>query len=296
MEVRTFTRRRNLNKYCPCGKSNKDGKFAPFKGSEGEPYGYCHSCLKTFSKDNRDSVVIGNIKPLKPIIYCDVSDDIIEEKFDINKESTFTQFLEEIFGETATKIAIENYYLGHMDNNVIFWQIDKSNNVRCGKIMSYNPNGKRGKYINWWHSYNKQSCKIKQCFFGEHLIEFDKPVWIVESEKTAIIMSLLKPDRVWIACGSLGGLSPDKCESILGHYQVILCPDAGCYDEWAKEGERYGFDLTYDSENYYKKGLIDEGEDIADYYLKNFKEEIKSDFFPKKIDPTWDYFVDKNQS
>ena len=123
---------------------------------------------------------------------------------------------------------------------------------------------------------------------------FRNPIWIVESEKTAIIMSLLKPDRVWIACGSLGGLSPDKCDALLGHYQVILCPDAGCYDEWAKEGEKYGFDTTKDVENYFNNGKIEKGDDIVDYYLKNLMTEIKSDFPIKKIDPTWNHFVDNN--
>jgi len=39
-------------KHCPCGKSNKDGKFVPYIGFE--THGYCHSCGKTFmpGKDN----------------------------------------------------------------------------------------------------------------------------------------------------------------------------------------------------------------------------------------------------
>jgi hypothetical protein len=31
---------------CPCGKSNKDGKFVPFEYCV--KFGYCHSCSETF--------------------------------------------------------------------------------------------------------------------------------------------------------------------------------------------------------------------------------------------------------
>jgi hypothetical protein len=30
---------------CPCGKSNKDGKFVPFEGHT--KFGFCHSCSET---------------------------------------------------------------------------------------------------------------------------------------------------------------------------------------------------------------------------------------------------------
>ena len=41
------SKNRNKVKYCPCNKSNKDGKFVPFK--DHTRFGYCHSCEKSFS-------------------------------------------------------------------------------------------------------------------------------------------------------------------------------------------------------------------------------------------------------
>ena len=36
---------------------------------------------------------------------------------------------------------------------VVFWQIDRDNNIRTGKIMEYNPEtGKRSGLINWVHA------------------------------------------------------------------------------------------------------------------------------------------------
>jgi len=56
-------------------------------------------------------------------------------------------------------------------------------------------------------------------------------VAIVESEKTAIIASLLMPAFTWLACGSLTGLNPQKCAVLQGR-QVILFPDANGYEQW----------------------------------------------------------------
>ena len=42
-------KRRFKVKQCPCGKSNRDGKFVPFKDFEDK--GYCHSCGLWFSAD-----------------------------------------------------------------------------------------------------------------------------------------------------------------------------------------------------------------------------------------------------
>lgn len=41
-----FDKNRKRVKQCPCGKSNKDGKFVPFKSYQDK--GFCHSCGRTF--------------------------------------------------------------------------------------------------------------------------------------------------------------------------------------------------------------------------------------------------------
>ena len=75
-------------------------------------------------------------------------------------------------------------------------------NIRTGKVMAYGVMGK-GKtssigYIKRLHT--------KPMLFGEHLIyESDLPIAIVESEKTACIMSVCNP-LIWLACGSVSNL------------------------------------------------------------------------------------------
>ena len=111
---------------------------------------------------------------------------------------------------------------------------------QSGKIMLYNPEtGRRVKskdwhYINWVHKVLKlQDFTLQQCYFGEHLLKvnLNKPVGLVESEKTAIIASVYLPQLVWLAVGSLNNLNAEKCKN-LAKRKVILFPDLNAFDKW----------------------------------------------------------------
>ena len=159
--------------------------------------------------------------------------------------SNFVRFLCEILTDEQINSIGENYALGATKNKeVIFWQIDIHGKVRTGKIMQYNPEtGRRIKHesgaIDWVHNKLKKTgalpedFNLQQCFFGEHLLKIyrDKPVAIVESEKSAIIASVLIPDSVWIAAGQLNGLSIEKAKVLKGR-KVTLFPDLGGYEKW----------------------------------------------------------------
>ena len=53
MELK-FDNKRYRVKYCPCNKSNKDGKFVPYENQV--KYGYCHSCDKTYLPKKNNTV------------------------------------------------------------------------------------------------------------------------------------------------------------------------------------------------------------------------------------------------
>ena len=81
--------------------------------------------------------------------------------------------------------------------------MDNTGNIRSGKIMAYDTTtGKRLKnkdgkpLINWVHSILEiPKYNLKQCLFGLHLLNENlKQVAIVESEKTALIMSIEFPN------------------------------------------------------------------------------------------------------
>ena len=97
---------------------------------------------------------------------------------------------------------LDKYQVGtsnQFKDSTVFWQMDNTGNIRSGKIMAYDTTtGKRLKskdekpLINWVHSVlKKPNYNLKQCLFGLHLLNDNvKQVAIVESEKTAIIMSI----------------------------------------------------------------------------------------------------------
>jgi len=56
--------------------------------------------------------------------------------------------------------------------------------------------------------HKKGEYDLNQCFYGDHLI-FDNnlPITVVDGAKAAVIMSLIRPQYIWISTKSKGGLS-----------------------------------------------------------------------------------------
>ena len=156
--------------------------------------------------------------------------------------------------------AVRRYRLGcSRDGGVIFWQIDQLGHIFDGKIMYYRPDCHRDhqRHPNWVshllkRHYGCQDLDIPtvHCLFGAHLVndyefyelnEFmqtpftfhsslGRQAAVVESEKTAVIMSELFPEYLWLASGGLHELTPVKLFP-LRHYRVVLFPDTDEHHE-----------------------------------------------------------------
>lgn len=244
--------------------------------------------------------------PYKPLLNQKISLEIKEINFhslnELNSSLTnydknnFIKFLKSKFNSEQVLTLINDYKIGtatSWNNGTVFWQIDCENKIRGGKIVLYANQGKRTKYINWIHSLNIKRRKINsfnlsQCFFGEHLLsKYDRPIAIVESEKTACIMSILFEKYLWLASGSLGGLNERKIKA-LENRKIILYPDLGIeningspYTKWKKICEELkfnGYDIQVSKLLEEKGSKIEreKGFDIADYFLKNIEEKPKT--------------------
>ena len=209
----------------------------------------------------------------------------VEQSLSLN--SHFHQFLSTILTPSQIQNIVQNYALGATKSGaVIFWQIDTQAQVRTGKIMQYNPlTGKRIKHqsgaIDWVHNRLKKSGKLppdfnlQQCFFGEHLLGIypDKPVAIVESEKSALIASVLLPDFIWLAAGNLNGLSTEKAKVLRGR-NVTFCPDLGAYGKWSSKADeikqfvKCEMKVSTLLEELASEKQLAEGLDIADYIIE----------------------------
>ena len=169
------------------------------------------------------------------------------------------------------------YRLGaSRQGGVIFWQIDQEGRVRDGKVMYYLPDCHRNKaHKPTWVSYllrrrdpfPNAAHETSHCFFGLHLISEKRAtlgtdpsvqqsekrkvksekcnphcctVAVVEAEKTAVILSELYPQYIWLASGGLGEVQPDKFRALRG-CKVILFPDTDpdgiAYSRWSNAAE-----------------------------------------------------------
>lgn len=269
-------------KKCPCGKSNQDGKFVPFEGSE--EFGYCHACSQTFLPDTKlkYDYPAEEKKPKPEIKYIPRTYLLQTTK---NRTDNLSCFLTSKFGQDALP-ALQRYCIGiskHWEGATVFWYIDHKHFIRTGKIMQYDSaSGRRVKgktkesaHITWVHTkLNIPNENIKKCLFGEHLINEEprKPIALVESEKSAIIASLFFPQFIWLATGGLGNLTFEKLKPLTSR-KIVLFPDLGALKLWQEKAKYLGqwYDITIS--DYLELNATEDEKankyDIADYLLKN---------------------------
>lgn len=168
--------------------------------------------------------------------------DVDITKFDAYfHNSEFYEFLISIFPKNKVDEVCKMYHLGATKTRgVIFWQIDAEQNIRTGKIIRYNSNtGKRRKDINpqWVHRKLNypEDWELTQCLFGLHLVRKDSSVRIVESEKSAVIMSLIEPQSVWLATGGKYNFKDSLIDEIPTNSMILAYPDRDAFEEWKRK-------------------------------------------------------------
>ena len=158
--------------------------------------------------------------------------------------------------EEQMQRAAHRYRLGmSRDSGVIFWQIDEFDVLHDGKIMYYRQDchrdhDRKPTWVNYLLKRNgqlPQEFRSEHCLFGVHLLSEKCRVKsekfataVVESEKTAVIMSEVKPDYLWLATGGKTELNVAKLRPLAGR-KVILFPDTDetgdTYLEWFEVAE-----------------------------------------------------------
>lgn len=213
--------------------------------------------------------------PILPVSYID--NEIFYDTLSCFHYNSFVIYLHKLFSFDIVSAIVNLYMIGtsHLYNgeSVIFWQIDAAGNVRTGKLMKYDDTGHRIKSINdWAHSVlNIDNFNLQQCFFGEHILKYAKgyTVGIVESEKTAMILSAQIPDLVWLASSGADGITNDKVKALKG-WKVILFPDASkdsrIYKKWKEKADKFGFQISDYLEQHASDIEKVNGFDVADYF------------------------------
>ncbi len=288
---------------CPnCGKSrcfvryiDEDGKIH-FPDNVGKcdhenSCGY-HYAPKEYFKDNPEKLVMYD--------YSNESSRIVRQKQTIKLAPSyiFDSYVEKslshysinplyiyfcrVFGEEESIRLFRLYGIGtsvKWGGSTVFWQRDINGSVRTGKIMCYDSEtGHRIKepqaYVSWAHSEMKlKDFHLKQCLFGEHLLAGStSPVMLVESEKTAMVMSHFIPDYTWLATGGKNGCFNSDAMLVLKDRDVTLIPDLGATELWKeKSALLFGICRTVTVSDMLERISDDEhrsqGLDIADFFL-----------------------------
>jgi Domain of unknown function (DUF6371) len=223
-------------------------------------------------------IKLGTKPKKKDISFIDPS--LVIKSLKAYDKNNFIIYLTKIFSAKTINQVINNYRIGtskHWPGSTIFWQLDITGKCLTGKIMLYDINsGKRVKvpysHTTWVHSRYKDF-ELKQCFYGEHLLNIykRKTVAIVESEKTAIIASVYFPNFIWLATGGKDGLGNDKSLVLKGR-KVILFPDVNAFDKWTTRAIGLSYITKFAVSDLLELNATKEdriaGVDLADHLLK----------------------------
>lgn len=202
-----------------------------------------------------------------------------------NPNNTLMDYLYTIVpSKEKVDAAFDRYRIGSTKKRkVIYWQIDRDERVRTGKIMNYGSDGHRvrSENANWVHCQDCTGLATKeqlapQCLFGEHLLSCSttdfsdftdyktdgsstsqeknqcnpsnpwsennpRKIGVVESEKSAIILSILCPGIVWLATGGMDNFKTEMLE-VIKPFDVVVYPDADALENWSKKIEQFNRD------------------------------------------------------
>lgn len=279
---------------CPnCNQKTFVGMIDQETGEFISEFGRCDREVKCgyflFPDQQSRNLFIISPKSLKTETKEPTFHDFTTLKNSLDLENNLLQYLKILFGEFQKNKIQQTYFIGtakDFNNGTIFWQVDEKNRIRGGKIICYDHCGRRTKNINWVHNLMKTKGKLsefnlKQCLFGLHLISGDvlSTIAIVESEKTACIMSVIFPQFLWMACGSKTEFKYEKLLP-LKNRKIIAYPDceihadnSTTFDEWnlkASELNKQGFNITVSNLLEYQATQDQkiQGVDIADFFMK----------------------------
>ncbi|WMI64087.1 DUF6371 domain-containing protein [Aestuariibaculum sp. YM273] len=227
----------------------------------------------------KGNTTLGNTSDIKikSVLQNFHSDCVIGQYGRHHNKNSFISYLLQHFAAIDVRQAIFKYFIGtsdHWNGATIFWQVNDQMKVCAGKVMLYDKTtGKRIKkpypHINWMHKVLRlDDFVLQQCLFGIHnLCDYttERTICIVESEKTAVIMSIMQPAYLWLATGSKSNLKEALLKPLKNH-NVIVFPDKTEYETWNTKVQylnSIGFNVSCSA--LLERQNIEEGSDLVDY-------------------------------
>lgn len=216
-----------------------------------------------------------NFIPPPPQVFIDKN--IVQKCMTWYDQNPFTKSIIEKFGEAARDV-LESYFIGTTKAlGTLFWTINNNGVTHSGKVITYIGKDEdklapyRDKEIFPYYPFKKED-GYYPCFFGQHLVKKNSNLWIVESEKTAILCAVKFPEQTWISGGGAGGTSTAKVKILKdsGFEGIVnIMPDADnagreASGRWVANFDTYGYKcIVHDMGQEFNDGR-DWGDEILD--------------------------------
>lgn len=229
---------------------------------------------------------IGNV-PFVPISrpaivytpsYNYISPDIVKRLQ--GQRNTFVDFLHTLFDSPKVAAAVERYCIGgDSSGRTIFPNIDTEGRCVGGAVIPYLPNGHRDKSKGASNIHSELKRKDKtlppqgdQVLFGSHLLRHypTASVGVVESQKSAVILSIIYPEIVWVATAGMTNFNERLLAPIYDR-NVVCYPDVNGVKVWTERAKDLPFKNIRISD--WWRYAQDDKEDICDVVIRAVQEE-----------------------
>ena len=203
-----------------------------------------------------------------------LANDLVEKFLNpyFHKNNGLAKFLQVRFASVSETFYKMNVGTSREGSVVFFYQNAKLQ-YEALKVVPYDSQtGKRSAGISIPKGYQVQDGYVQNCFFNECAISTANTVFIVESEKTAVVATLYfnEPDFVFVATGGaqkLHSLLSAKLP-ILENKRVVLLPDNDAAGNgWMDVKKQVVADGYENVELWWLDRESPEGSDLADFIL-----------------------------
>lgn len=194
--------------------------------------------------------------------------------------NTFVDFLHTLFDSPKVAAAVERYCIGGDSQcRTIFPNIDTEGRCVGGAVIPYLVNGHRDKSRGTSNIHAELRRKDKtlppqgdQVLFGSHLLRLypSASVGVVESQKSAVILSIIHPQIVWVATAGMTNFNERLLAPIYDR-NIIAYSDANGVKVWTERAKDLPFKNIRISD--WWRYAQDEKEDICDVVIRAVQEE-----------------------
>ena len=196
------------------------------------------------------------------------------------------QLLFKMFNSNDVRAILRQYLVApYQGAYLIYFYADRYGKIIDGKRVQYHPfklkrfKSEKVPGINFVHSIHKD--RMVQGYdhthslslYGIHLVkECNRPIFIVEGEKQAILLSLIYPRILFLSTPAKDCpyIFEDKeLSEVFKNRKVVFLPDIGCEDDWQNYSDtlvNMGIDATLSTRlnDHKERFQLNAGDDIAD--------------------------------